>query len=236
MSLSIIIPFKNEEKNIKSLFFNIKKKIKCKFEICFVDDLSNDSSSQIINKLKNKNKNQIKYFKNPKPGLGSAINTGILKSKFEYIVIMMCDSSDDINNLNKYYELIKKCNLDAIFGSRFYKTSKVENYPLKKLIINRIFNFIVSIMFLNKFNDYTNAFKIYKKEVLKKLLPIVSESFNVFLELPLKIISRNYRYMSIPINWYGRKKGNSKFQIKELGSKYFFTLLYCWLERLLLKF
>lgn len=149
---------------------------------------------------------------------------------------MMCDSSDDINNLNKYYELIKKRNLDAIFGSRFYKTSKVENYPLKKLIFNRIFNFIVSIMFLNKFNDYTNAFKIYKKEVLKKLLPIVSESFNVFLELPLKIISRNYRYMSIPINWYGRKRGNSKFQIEELGSKYFFTLLYCWLERLLLKF
>lgn len=236
MSLSIIIPLKNEEKNIKSLFFNIKKKIKCKFEICFVDDFSNDASSQVINEIKNKNKNQIKYFKNPKPGLGSAIKTGILKSKFKYIAIMMCDSSDDINNLNKYYELIKRRNLDAIFGSRFYKTSKVENYPLKKLIFNRIFNFIVSIMFLNKFNDYTNAFKIYKKEVLKKLLPIVSESFNVFLELPLKIISRNYRYMSIPINWYGRKKGNSKFQIKELGSKYFFTLLYCWLERLLLKF
>ena len=182
MSLSIIIPLKNEEKNIKSLFFNIKKKIKCKFEICFVDDFSNDASSQVINEIKNKNKNQIKYFKNPKPGLGSAIKTGILKSKFKYIAIMMCDSSDDINNLIKYYELIKRRNLDAIFGSRFYKTSKVENYPLKKLIFNRIFNFIVSIMFLNKFNDYTNAFKIYKKEVLKKLLPIVSESFNVFLE------------------------------------------------------
>jgi len=59
MSLSIIIPLKNEEKNIKSLFFNIKKKIKCKFEICFVDDFSNDSSSQVINKLKKKIK--IKY-------------------------------------------------------------------------------------------------------------------------------------------------------------------------------
>ena len=90
MSLSIIIPLKNEEKNIKNLFFNIKKKIKCKFEICFVDDFSNDSSGQVINELKNKNKNknQIKYFKNPKPGLGSAIHTGILKSKFEYIVMI----------------------------------------------------------------------------------------------------------------------------------------------------
>ena len=37
-------------------------------------------------------------------------------------------------------------------------------------------------------------------------MPLVSESFNIFLEIPLKIISRNYSYEIIPINWYGRKK------------------------------
>lgn len=236
MSLSIIVPLKNEEKNINSFFFNLKKNFKYKFEICFVDDFSTDSSRKILRALKKKNKNQIKYFKNLKPGLGSAISSGILKSNYKYIVIMMCDLSDDINNLNRYYEMIKKEKLDAIFGSRFFKKSKVENYPFEKLILNRIFNFIVSIMFFNNFNDYTNAFKIYKKDVLRKLLPIVSESFNVFLELPLKIISRNYRYMTMPINWQGRKKGISKFKIKELSSKYFFTLIYCWFEKILIKF
>ena len=51
-------------------------------------------------------------------------------------------------------------------------------------------------------------FKIYKKDSLTKLEPIVSESFNVFLELPLKIINRKMKYKIIPINWYGRKKGH----------------------------
>jgi len=148
---------------------------------------------------------------------------------------MMCDESDSIIDLKKYYNIINNKNCDAVFGSRFYKESVVKNYPIKKLILNRIFNFFVSILFLNKFNDYTNAFKIYKTSSLKNLKPIVSESFNVFLEIPLKIISRKMRYETTPISWMGRETGVSKFKIKELQSKYLFTLLYCLLEKILIR-
>ena len=65
-------------------------------------------------------------------------------------------------------------------------------------------------------------------------MPLVSESFNVFLEMPLKVISRNYTFEIIPINWIGRKKGKAKFKIKELRSKYLFTLIYCFIEKNLL--
>ena len=77
-------------------------------------------------------------------------------------------------------------------------------------------------------------FKIYDRKVLLKLLPIVSESFNVFLELPLKVITRGYRYEIIPISWSGRIHGNSKFNMHETGSMYIFTLLYCLFEKILL--
>jgi hypothetical protein len=66
------------------------------------------------------------------------------------------------------------------------------------------------------------------------ILPLVSESFNIFLEIPLKVISRNYNYKIVPINWMGRKKGISKFKIKELRAKYLFTLIYCFIEKYLL--
>jgi len=125
-------------------------------------------------------------------------------------------------------------NYDAILGSRFLKESKVIDYPFQKLILNRIFNFFVGLIFWNKYNDYTNAFKIYKKKSLLEIRPLISESFNIFLEIPLKIISRKYKYKIIPINWMGRKKGKSKFKIKELGSKYLFTLIYCFIEKNLL--
>ena len=147
----------------------------------------------------------------------------------------MCDDSDSSSDLKKYYDIIKSKNCDAVFGSRFFKDSIVKNYPLKKLILNRIFNLIVSVLFLNKFNDYTNAFKIYKTASLKNLLPLVSESFNVFLEIPLKVISRKMHFETTSISWKGRTVGTSKFKIKELRSKYLFTLIYCFIEKILIK-
>ena len=185
-------------------------------------------------KSRKKNKNFIVY-NNQKKGLGGAINLGIEKANGKFICIMMADLSDDINDLKKYYTLMEENNYDAVFGSRFITDSKVIGYPKQKLILNRVFNFIVKLVFLNRYNDYTNAFKIYKSEMIKNFLPLMSESFNVFLELPLKVISRKYDYKVIPINWSTRKRGEAKFKIKELRSKYLFTLIYCFIEKILLK-
>lgn len=148
---------------------------------------------------------------------------------------MMADLSDDIQDLKAYYEKMYSGEFDAVLGSRFIKYSRIFDYPIAKLILNRVFNFIVKILFLSNYNDFTNAFKIYKKSTLLKLRPFVSESFNIFLELPLKLISRGYKYKIVPIKWTNRKKGKSKFKIKELGAKYIFTLIYCLSEKVLLK-
>lgn len=55
------------------------------------------------------------------------------------------------------------------------------------------------------------------------------------IEIPLKLIIRKQNYKIIPINWKNRKRGEAKFKIKELSSKYLFTLLYCQMEKILLK-
>ncbi len=235
MSLSIIIPFYNEIDQLKftlKKLSTLKKKIK-NYEIIFIDDFSNDDSEKFIKKYTKKN-SYIKIFKNKKKGLGSAIEEGINRSKLDYVCIFMCDMSDDINDISKYYKIIKKEKMDAVFGTRFSKFSKIKNYPLLKLILNRIANNFIKLIFLSKYNDFTNAFKMYKRKTLIKLLPVVSENFNVFLELPLKIITRKYSFKITPINWNGRKYGESKFKIKEIGSMYIFTLLYCLLEKILL--
>ena len=147
----------------------------------------------------------------------------------------MADLSDDISDLKKYYNLIQTENIDAVFGSRFISGSKVVDYPFKKLILNRIFNYVTKFIFLSDYNDFTNAFKIYKKEALTRSMPLISESFNIFLEIPLKIISRKMKYKIIPISWKNRKEGKAKFDMKELRSKYLFTLIYCFLEKIILK-
>ena len=235
MQVSIIIPVRNEERVIEKIIDQLDKELKdLPHEVIFVNDFSTDNTTKVILKKIN-NKNQISLCENKKKGLGGAIVEGIYSSKCDAICIMMADLSDNIEDLKEYYNIIKNENIDAVFGSRFIKGSKVVDYPKKKLILNRIFNFVTKLLFFSDYNDFTNAFKIYKKDALLKTFPLVSESFNIFLELPLKIISRKMRYKIIPISWTNRKEGNSKFDIKELKAKYLFTLIYCFLEKILLK-
>ena len=233
--LSILIPVRNESDNLDEIHNSFSKELsEINYEVLLINDFSEDDTLNKAQKLFSQSK-RFKVFNNNKKGLGGAINLGIKESSGSHIVIMMADQSDDFGDLINYVNLMNnKENYDAILGSRFLKESKVMNYPIQKLILNRIFNYFVGLVFWNKYNDYTNAFKIYKRRTLLEISPLISESFNIFLEMPLKIISRNYKYKIIPIKWTGRIKGSSKFKIKELGAKYLFTLIYCFIEKNLL--
>lgn len=226
MSLSIIIPCKNEGGNISLLLTNIIYLLKkYDIEVLVIDDHSTDNTISIIKRF---NIKKIKVIKNNQIGLGSAITTGIVNSKKKYFSVMMADSSDGIQDLKNYYLYAKKNKYDCIFGSRFYKKSKVTNYPIVKLLLNRIFNYMVKIIFGYDFNDFTNAFKCYRTQYIKeKILPIDSYSFNVFFEIPIKCFIYNARIQKIPINWTSQRKGKSNFLIKELSYHYFFTFIRC---------
>ena len=235
MKLTVIIPIRNEEFLIKKIIDQLQSKLKIlSYEIIFINDFSTDNTVKVTKELI-KTKPKINIYDNKRKGLGGAITEGVNNATGEAICIMMSDLSDSIDDLEKYYNIIKNEDVDAVFGSRFIEGSKIIDYPKKKLILNRIFNIITKLLFISDYNDFTNAFKIYRKNALLKTFPLVSESFNIFLELPLKIISRKMKYKIIPISWINRKEGASKFDIKELRAKYLFTLIYCLLEKILLK-
>ena len=235
LELSILIPVRDEEENVKIISNKIEKEIiNSNYELLFVNDFSEDDTIKVIEELKIHN-NKIRFVNNQKKGLGGAISLGIEESKGKYLCIMMSDSSDTVEDLNRYYETIISDDLDAVFGSRFIKGGKTVDYPFVKYILNRAGNLLAKFLMWSDLNDFTNGFKIYKKTTLKGLYPLISESFNIFFELPLKTISRGYKYKIIPISYFNRTVGEAKFKIDELGSKYLFTLLYCFLEKSLLK-
>ena len=79
----------------------------------------------------------------------------------------------------------------------------------------------------------TNAFKLYRREVVAGVQPLLSHHFNLTVELPLKAVVRGYSYAVVPNTWRNRAEGVSKFRIREMGSRYLFIIFYCWIEKLL---
>ena len=230
MSMSIIIPAKNEAQVILYTIKKIIKKFKkLNYEIIVINDFSTDDTLKKIKKLKN---SKVRIYNNISPGLGSAIRLAIKKVRKKYFTIFMSDSADDTQNLKEYYELSLINKYDGIFGSRFIKGGITKNYPKKKLFLNRLANNFIKILFLYNYNDFTNAFKCYKTKNVNILPKLTSENFDIFLELPLKFITFKNKVKIIPTQWKERKKGRTKFVIKELHSHYLKTLIICFLYKL----
>jgi dolichol-phosphate mannosyltransferase len=234
MKLSVIIPAHNEEDSVAGTLISLNEVLlreKIEHEILVVDDNSKDSTLQIL-KNQQQSINTLRIESNAGlNGFGYAVRYGLERFSGDCVAIMMADMSDDPEDLVKFYRKMEAENVDCVFGSRWIRGGKVYDYPAFKRILNRIFNNVVRIMFRFKYNDVTNAFKLYKKETIAGLKPFISPHFNLTLELPLKAIVRGYSYAILPNSWRNRKHGESKLKIKEMGSRYFFILLYCLIEK-----
>ena len=110
------------------------------------------------------------------------------------------------------------------------REGRVSGYPLLKRVINRVANLFIRAIFVHGYNDTTNAFKAYKREVIETIQPLLSSHFNLTVEMPLKAITRGHSYQVIPISWSGRTSGKPKLAMQEMGSRYLFIVLYIWLE------
>lgn len=237
MKLSVVIPAHNEEGCISAVINNLINALEARGierEIVVVNDNSTDNTPQILQDLAQAY-NEIKVINAPRPrGFGRAVRKGLGHAGGDIVVIFMADGSDEAGDVLRYYDKILE-GYDCAFGSRFIKGSRTSGYPKLKLLLNRIGNKMIQLLFWIKYNDVSNAFKAYRIEVIREVQPLVSQYFNITVEIPLKAIVRGYSYAVVPINWNGRESGVSKYRIGELSKKYFFSILFVWLEKILLK-
>jgi dolichol-phosphate mannosyltransferase len=88
----------------------------------------------------------------------------------------------------------------------------------------------IRLLFHHGYNDTTNAFKAYRREVIDNIQPLLSNHFNLTVEMPLKAIVRGHSYAIVPVSWANRAHGDSKLGLQEMGSRYLFIALYVFLE------
>lgn len=232
--LSVVIPARDEEGCIALTVRNLHQELtreRIEHEIVVVDDGSTDATWAILQNLQREIPQLAPRQNTGLHGFGRAIVHGLDHMTGDAVVIMMADESDDSKDVVRYWRLMANDGWDAVFGSRFIKGGKVIGYPRHKLILNRVANLFLRVLFNVPLNDFTNAFKAYRRTVIDGCRPLLSPHFNLTIELPLKTIVRGYTWTTMPIGWRNRRFGESKLKLKEMGSRYLFIALYCWLEK-----
>jgi dolichol-phosphate mannosyltransferase len=232
VKLSVVIPARNEAGTIESTLLEIISNLDRKeidYEIIVVDDASSDGTSGVVERVAAGNDRVLALRSHFSNGFGFAVRAGLETFQGDAVAIVMADGSDDPSDLVLYYELLEE-GYDCAFGSRFLPGATISDYPRLKLAINRVVNWGIRMLFRHRYNDTTNAFKAYRREVIEGVQPLLSNHFNLTVELPLKAIVRGYSYAVLPTSWRGRLAGRSKLDLREMGSRYLFIVLYVFLE------
>ncbi|MEA2402105.1 MAG: dolichol-phosphate mannosyltransferase [Thermoleophilaceae bacterium] len=232
MKLSVVIPARNEEGTIESAVRDVVTMLRSEgidHEVIVVDDHSSDRTAEVVAEL-GRELGTARCIPSPYGGgFGLTVRAGLEDFTGDAVAILMADGSDDPRDLVRYYRILMQ-GYDCAFGSRFMPGSEVRDYPKLKLAINRVVNLGIRLLFRHGYNDTTNAFKAYRREVIDNIQPLLSNHFNLTVEMPLKAIIRGHSYAIVPISWTNRTWGESKLALQEMGSRYLFSLLYAFLE------
>jgi dolichol-phosphate mannosyltransferase len=234
-TFSVVIPAHNEAESVAPTLHAIAERLTAesiRFEIVVVDDHSTDNTAAVVDEVA-RTWPSVRCVANMRlNGFGNAIHTGLDAFTGDAVCIVMADASDDPRDMVAYWRTLQ-AGYDCAFGSRFMRGAEVVDYPAFKLALNRLANMFIATLFGVRYNDMTNAFKCFRREVIVGVQPILSHHFNITVELPLKAMVRGYTWAVVPTNWYNRKHGVSKFKVKEMGSRYLFIVLYALIEKLL---
>jgi glycosyltransferase involved in cell wall biosynthesis len=192
MRLSVVIPARDEQGTIGATVRDVATALESEgidYEVLVVDDHSRDRTAAVVDALAAELAS-VRYILSPYGvGFGLTVRAGLERFEGDAVAILMADGSDDPHDLVRYHRILLQ-GYDCVFGSRFIAGARVRDYPKFKLVINRVVNLGIRMLFRHGYNDTTNAFKAYRREVIQNIGPLLSNHFNLTVEMPLKAIIR----------------------------------------------
>jgi len=224
--LSVVVPAYREEEYIEQTLWGIKRacndsNVSAEI-IVVVDVVPGDKTVDYVHKVSEGNTELRVHERLGKRGVGDAVRTGIGMARGEVLVVAMGDQSEDPNEIVR---LTKSCvGYDIVFTNRF-KHGRPPGYPFVKYVANRACNYCVKWLAGIPYSDTTNAFKAYKLETLKRV-QLTSDGFEIFLEIPLKVMQCDgIRSREIEASHAVRKKKAPKLSVTKDGYRYLRVLL-----------
>lgn len=210
----VIIPTYNEIENVERMTRKVMS-LNEAFHVLYVDDNSPDGTAECIERLQAEFPGKLFLERRTgKLGLGTAYIHGFrwaIEHGYEYVFEMDCDFShnpDDLVRLKKACEQ----GADLSIGSRYCKGGKVENWPLKRVLMSYFASIYVRIILLINIRDTTAGFKCYRKRVLETihLEEVIFKGYAFQICMKYAAIRHGFKVVEVPITFIDRQFGDSK--------------------------
>uniref|UniRef100_A0A8D2AKN7 Dolichol-phosphate mannosyltransferase subunit 1 n=1 Tax=Sciurus vulgaris TaxID=55149 RepID=A0A8D2AKN7_SCIVU len=221
---SVLLPTYNERENLPLIVWLLVKSFSesgINYEIIIIDDGSPDGTKDVAEQLE-KIYGPDKILLRPrekKLGLGTAYIHGMEHATGNYIVIMDADLSHHPKFIPEFIRKQKEGNFDIVSGTRYKGNGGVYGWDLKRKLISRGANFITQVLLRPGVSDLTGSFRLYRKEVLQKLIEkCISKGYVFQMEMIVRARQMDYTIGEVPISFVDRVYGESKLGGNEIVS------------------
>jgi dolichol-phosphate mannosyltransferase len=213
---SILLPTFNEVENLPLIVYLIVKTLDeaaYEYEIIIIDDNSPDGTQAAAEQLQTIYGND-KIVLRPragKLGLGTAYVHGIKHATGNFIVIMDADLSHHPKFIPEFIEKQKENDFDIVSGTRYIGSGGVYGWDLRRKLISRVANYITQVLLRPGASDLTGSFRLYKKDILSKLIDkVVSKGYVFQIEMIVRAREMGFTVGEVPITFVDRVYGDSK--------------------------
>jgi len=219
---SVLLPTYNERENLPIIVWLLNDtftKNNIDYEIIIIDDASPDGTLQVAQKLQQiYGENHIVLRpRSGKLGLGTAYIYGIESATGEFVILMDADMSHHPKYIPEFIKLQKQYNYDIVTGTRYSLGGGVYGWDLRRKLTSRVANYIADLLLNPGVSDLTGSFRLYKKNVLKKLIEAtISKGYVFQMEMMVRARQFNFTIGEIPIAFVDRVYGESKLGTNEI--------------------
>jgi len=220
--ISVLLPTFNERENLPIIVWLLVKYFtdaSLSFEIIVIDDGSPDGTLDVAKELQQiyGDDRIVLRPRAKKLGLGTAYIHGIKHARGEYIVIMDADLSHHPKFIPDMLKTQMEGNYDLVSGTRYAYGGGVFGWDFMRKLISRTANYVAQVLLRPGASDLTGSFRLYKRDVLEKLVnSCVSKGYVFQMEMIVRARQLRYSVGEVPITFVDRVYGESKLGGNEI--------------------
>ena len=206
-TLSIVVPFHNEEDNITELYarlHSVMEDVEWEYQLVFVDDGSTDLTYKRLRDLAAIDPRVTVVRLRRNFGQTAALAAGFAQCKCDYVIAMDGDLQHDPAEIPRFLEKLEE-GYDVVSG---WRKHRVDNLLLRK-IPSRCANWLMAKLSGVNIHDFGTTFKAYRRELLSQL-PLYGEMHRF---IPALASAYGASICEIPIQNKHRKHGISHYNL-----------------------